>query len=280
VVSSTWKRTRRSSHVSWLLGVVCLAASAQTPILILDKQQFFPDESVRFWIGVSAQDPIPEAVRESGIVHILRPDGTRLNQPVHSPIDGDPSSSYKGGWGLGPGPHALGSYYLSFEYAGKKTEDQVLDIVPNPFEGRVRAFWIYHSHQAVLRVENHTGRMVRFAEPGLMGSELWITVREEHSTAGQLVPESAISPPHTTPGYSFENLNWSNLARWPMVEVPPGQAEERTVALAAVFPFRDNQQYDVKLDLTLTIFVGESSDPEARLFPERRIVPGNTQFRW
>ena len=94
------------------------------------------------------------------------------------------------------------------------------------------------------------------------------------------VPESAIAPPHIIPTYSFDNLDWKNLSRWPMVNVPPGEAVERTVALAAAFPFLDNVEYEVSIELALTLFVGEAGDPEARLFPERRIVSGDSRFRW
>jgi hypothetical protein len=283
VASSIWKRTRRSSPVS-LLALLSVSVSAQTPILTLDKHQFFPNESVRFWIGVSSLGPIPEAVRESGVVHIVRPDGSKVDQAVHSPIDGDPSREYKGGWGLGEGPNLPGKYHLSFEYAGKKTEDQTLEIVPNPLEGLVQAYWVFDvkSHNAILRVENHTDRIVRFAEPGLMGSELSISVRQDHplSMAHQFVPESAVSPPHITPGYSFDSLDWSNLSCWPIATVPPGQAVERTVALDAAFSFRYGQEYDVKLGWVMTLFVGESGDPEAHLFPERRVVTGDSRFSW
>jgi hypothetical protein len=113
-----------------------------------------------------------------------------------------------------------------------------------------------------------------------MGSEVSISVRHEGSLQQSTIPDSAISPPHITPGYSFDNLNWSNLARWPMVIVPPGQAVERTVALDAAFPFHSNEEYDVTLDGALPLFIGESSDPEAALFPERRIVSSDTRFRW
>jgi hypothetical protein len=282
VASSIWKLTRQSSLVSFL-ALLSVAALAQTPILTLDKHQFFPDESVRFWIGVSSPGPIPERVWGSGIVHMLRPDGSRSDQHV-SQTDGDPSRGFKGGWGLGEGPNLPGTYHLSFEYAGKKTEDQTLEIVPNPFEGRVQAYWVFDikSRKAILRVENHTDRVVRFAEPGLMGSELSISVRQDHplSITHQFVPASAISPPHITPAYSFDSLDWSNLSRWPIAKVPPGQAVERTVALAAAFPFRDGQDYNATIGLTLTIFIGESGDPEAHLFPERRTVTGDSRFRW
>jgi hypothetical protein len=281
VALNIWKRIRRGFRVSVSLGGLTFAL-AQTPTLTLDKYQFFPDESVRFWIGVSATDPIPESMWESGAVHIVRPDGSKLDQHVSAPIDGNRSLSYKGGWGLGPGPHPLGKYRVSFEYAAKKTEEQILEIVPNPFAGGVQAYWVFNqSSSAVLLVENHTDRMVRFAEPGLMGSEISIGVSQDQprSSDQRFVPESAISPPHMTPQYSFDNLDWTNISRWPMVLVPPGQSVERTIALAAAFPFRNHREYDVRLSYVLTLFIGESSDPEAALFPERRAVVGDSRLR-
>jgi hypothetical protein len=256
---------------------------AQTPVLTVDKHFFSANEAVRFWIGVSSLGPIPPSVRESGVVHIIRPDGSKFDQHVSSPIDGDPSRGYKGGWGLGPGPYLLGAYRVSFEFDGKTSAEQTLEIVPSPLASGVQAYWVFNqSRGAVLRVENHTGRMVRFAELGLMGSEVGISVSQDQprSTDSRFVPESAISPSHITPEYSFDNLDWNNMSRWPMVIVPPGQSVERTIALDAAFPFQKNQEYDVGLGVTLTLFIGEAGDPEARLFPERRIVHGASRLRW
>ena len=251
---------------------------AQTPSLTLDKHSFFADESVRFWIGVSAEEDIPEALWSSGVVHTVGPDGATVDQRVSRPPDGDVRRGFKGGWGLGPGPHLLGSYRVSFEFAGRKTEDQILEIVPNPFE--VVAYWTFDSHRAVLRVENHTVRMVRFAEPGLMGSEISLTVRQEGSSDSRFVPGEAVSPPHATPTYSFDRLDWSNLVRWPMVSVPPGQAAERTIALSAAFPFRQGVGYDITLGVALTLFIGEPGDREAGLFPARRSISGAARMEW
>jgi hypothetical protein len=256
---------------------------AQKPLLTVDKHFFSANESVRFWISVSSPDPIPESVWESGVVHIVRPDGSRFDQHVSSPIDGDPSRGYKGGWGLGPVPYLLGTYRVSFEFAGKTSEEQALEIVPNALARGVQAYWVFkQSRDAVLRVENHTGRIVRFAELGLIGSEVGISVSQDQprSMDSRFVPESVISPPHITPEYSFDNLDWNNMSRWPMVSVPPGQSVERTIALDAAFPFQKNQDYDVRLGVTLTLFIGEAGDPEAPLFPERRIVQGTSRLRW
>jgi len=260
-----WKRIRLVSRAS--LWLAAAAAMAQTPSLTLDKHSFFPDESVRFWIGVSATEDIPEALWSSGVVHTVGPDGTAVDQRVSRPPDGDSRRGFKGGWGLGPGPHRLGAYRVSFEFAGKKTGEQILEIVPNPFAGGVEAYWTFESHRAVLRVENHTARMVRFAEPGLMGSEISITVRQGGSSDSRFVPAEAVSPPLATPAYSFDRLDWSNLARWPMASVPPGQAAERTIALSGSFTFREGEEYDVTLGVALTLFIGESGDREAGLFP-------------
>jgi hypothetical protein len=176
VALNIWRRIRRGFRASVSLSGFAFAL-AQTPTLTLDKHQFFPDESVRFWIGVSATDPIPESTWDSGAVHIIRPDGSKLDQHVSAPIDGNPSMSHGGGWGLGQGPHLLGKYRISFEYAGKRTEEQILEIVPNPFAGGVQAYWVFNKSSAVLRVENHTDRMVRFAEPG--STDISIGVRQD-----------------------------------------------------------------------------------------------------
>jgi hypothetical protein len=283
VVSNIWKRIRLVSRVSFALGFATLAM-AQTPTLRLDKHFFFPDESVRFWIGTYADDPNPDSGRKSGAIHIVRPDGSKFDQPVSSPIDGDPSRGWRGAWGLGPGPYLLGTYRLIFEFAGERTEEQSLEIVPNPFAGGVQAHWVFREpRRAVLRVENHTDRMVRLPELGLIGSEVSITIHygEPRMDYSRFVPGLAISPPHATPQISLNSFDWTNISRWPMVAVPPGQSVERTVDLATAFPFQEGGgDYSVTLGVTLTLFVGEASDSEARLYPERRDVRGDTRFRW
>jgi len=118
--------------------------------------------------------------------------------------------------------------------------------------------------------------------PGLAGSGISISVRQgQPPVMGQsFVPESAIWPPIATPASSPDRLTWNTLDRWPIAIVPPGQAVDRTIALDTAFPFRKNTEYDVSLGVTLTLFIGEAGDPDARLFPERRIVSGQSRFRW
>src|SRR5258708_36001073 len=118
---------------------VGVASSQRTtsfgPALQLEKSVYVADEAIRFWIGVTSDVPIPEVLHSSCILHMVRPDGSRTDERVSWPIDGDPSLGWAGGWGFGKQPPNLGNYVVSFEFAGQRTADQTFDVVPNPFAG-------------------------------------------------------------------------------------------------------------------------------------------------
>ena len=134
IVAGTW------------LGVA-VATSQQTrgfsPTIQLEKSVYAADESVRFWVGVTSASKIPEALRSSCVLHWIRPDGTRLDERVPWPGDGDTSRGWTGGWGFGKQSVSLGRYVISFEFAGQETTDQSFEIVSNPFSSRIGAHWIF-----------------------------------------------------------------------------------------------------------------------------------------
>jgi hypothetical protein len=288
-----------SKLVSWIaagawLGTV-VAPSQQTtdlnPSLQLDKPIYSADESVRFWVGVTSASETPEALRTACFLHWIRPDGLRLDEQVPWPLDGDSSRGWQGGWGFGKQPVSLGGYVVSFECAGQKTLEQTFEIVANPLSGGIRAQWILvdtksgggiHARSAFLHVENGTGRVLRFAKPGLIGSEVSLQVKtlRPSSLESTLVSDSAILRADEIPSFSFQKLEWSNQSKWPMIAVPPGGAADRTVDLQSAYPFRNEQEYEVTLSAVLTIFVGEHEDPDAALFPMRIPVSTTAHFRW
>ncbi len=72
-----------------LFGLIAIAAglrvsaqqlTALRPTLQLEKPVYTIDESIRFWIGVTSETKIPEALRSSCVMHWIRPDGTRLDR--------------------------------------------------------------------------------------------------------------------------------------------------------------------------------------------------------
>lgn len=78
---------------------------------------------------------------------------------------------------------------ISFEAAGKSTEEQSFEVIRNPFkhdlpmDTEISAGWLFvdtlsgdavHSLRAVLHTENHNSQALRFAYPGSDGAEVWV----------------------------------------------------------------------------------------------------------
>jgi hypothetical protein len=279
--------------VTWPGTVI--APSQQTtglnPTLELEKPTYAADESIRFWIGLTSASEIPEAEQSSCLLHWTRPDSTRHDEQVGWPLDGDVSHGWQGGWGFGKQDVSLGRYVVSFECAGKKTPDQSFEIITDPLSSGIRAQWILvdtksgssiHARSAFLHVENGTDRVLRFAKPGLVGSEVWLQVKalQPPSAVSTLVSESAILRADEIPSFSFQKVEWSNQSKWPMITVAPGGSADRAVDLQSAYPFRNEQEYEVTISTTLTVFIGEREDPDAGLFPLRVPVSTTTHFRW
>jgi hypothetical protein len=251
------------------------------PVLELEKSVYVVDEAIRFWVGVSSDIEIPEALRSSCILHVRRPDGSAFEERLSWPIDGDTSRGWKGGTGLGK-QVTVGRYTVSFECAGERTEDQLLEVVPNPFSTSIEARWVYGARSAVLHVENRTGKTLRFVKPGVSDSEVWIWVKEWQppATSAAFIPQSELLRADEIPRSLPDKPEWSNLSRWPVITVPAGKSWDRTVSLQSGYSFRDGREYEVTLGTVLLVFVGEGDDPEARLFPLRMPVTAITRLHW
>ena len=278
--------------VTWLAAVI--APSQQTadlnPTLELEKSTYAADESIRFWIGVTSASVIPEALRSSCLLHWTRPDGARHDEQVGWPQDGNNSHGWQGGWGFGKQDVSPGRYFISFECAGRQTKEQSFEVVANPFTSGIRAQWSFvdsisgggvPSRSAFLHLENGTGRMLRFAKPGLTGSEVWLQVRtlQPPAMATTFIPQSALLRAAEIPLFSFQKIDWGNQSKWPMITVAPGGSSDRSVDLQTAWPFRNEQEYDVTIETVLTVFIGESGDSDAGLFPLRIPVSTTTHFR-
>ena len=261
------------------------------PILELEKPVYVANEVIRFWIGVTSDVPIPEALQSSYVVHIVRPDGSRTDERVSSTADGDPSRAWKGGWGFGKQSPSLGHYVVSFEFAGQRTADQTFEVIPSPFGRGIEASWIFvdtksggdvHSRGVLLHMENKTGRVLHFAKPGLSGSEVWLHVKQFQPpySKSTFVPQSALLRADEVPSFTLDTLQWSNQASWPMVVVLDGSSVDRGLTFQSAYSFRDGQEYEVTISTVLTIFVGERDDADAELFPLRIPVSGTARIRW
>jgi hypothetical protein len=277
----------------WLsVGVVSAQRAASFgPILELEKPVYVAGEAVRFWIGVTSDVPIPEALQSTYVLHWVLPDGSRTDESVSSTADGDPSRSWQGGWGFGTRTPSVGRYVVSFEFAGQKTADQTFEVIPNPFAGRIEAHWIFvhtksggdvHSRGVLLHIENRTGRVLHFGKPGLSGSEVWVHVKQFQppSSDHTFIPSSALLQADEIPSFSLDRLDWRNQSRWPMIAVPIDGSVDRNLVLDAAYPFRGGQEYEVTLSTVLTVFVGERDDADAQLFPLRIPVSESVRFRW
>jgi len=277
-----------------LLGLGAAPAQQETgftPILQLEKPVYVADEAIRFWVGVTSNVGIPERLRSSCILHMVRPDGSKVNERVAWPVDGDPSLSWKGGWGFGKQSPVPGRYVVSFECAGQRTGDQAFEVVPNPYSRSVEARWVFfdtksggdiHACGAVLHIENKTDRVLRFAKPGLSGSEVFINVKQFQPAFSEstFVPESALLRTDEIPSFSFERLEWGNQSRWPMIAVPAGGSVDRSLMLQSAYAFRADREYEVTISTVVTLFIGEHEDADAQLFPLRMPVSTTARFRW
>ena len=266
-------------------------ATPSVPILELEKKVFLAGESVRLWVGVVAETVVPEALRESGVLHIVLPGGGRIDDPVSSPRDGDSSDGWKGGWGFGERQPSPGRYIASFEFAGQRSVAQPFEIIPNPYSDKIEARWVFsgsksgggvHMRGVFLHLENKTGRVIRIARPGSNAADVWIKVEtfDPPSRESKFVPQSAMLQAEEIPSYSFEKLDWANQSRWPMIAVPSGESADLRLALHSAYSFRDRQEYEITIGSVLTVFVGEREDADAQLFPLRIPVATTARFRW
>jgi hypothetical protein len=224
-----------------ILGTPSLGFSA-TPQLQIPKLVIADDEMVRFIVGVVSDEEIPEELQQSLIVHVVRPDGSKSDEAAGWAKDGDTRRGFMGGYGLGPAPHPVGRYFISVEFAGVRTPEQYIDVIRNPFAGRIKASWIFLDsageggtrHVAKLRVENRTGRTVRFVDANEMGHEVSISVKTDRPPSGNMtfVRESSFSPLPVS-HHAFEEVDWTNYTQFSMVEVADGQTVEKIVILTA-----------------------------------------------
>ncbi len=262
------------------------------PLLELEKPIYAEKESIRLWVGVKSAESISEDLQRSCILHVVRPDGSRLEWPVPWPIDGDASHGWKGGQEFPGKPQPPGAYTVAFEYAGKRTADQVLTIVKSTIMDAIQTQWIFfeafsgnlHVRQAMLRVQNRTSRALRLPEPGLESgdSAVWMSVQQFHPPSGNTFPigVSIFAPTLAAPNYRFDRFDWDNMYRWPTVTIPPGGSVERSFQLQTAFPFRNGEEYEVRLSTVLPVFVGSKYDPDFAFFPLRIPVSYRSRFRW
>jgi hypothetical protein len=288
-----FRLTSLIAAITWLGTVIAPSQQAPglNPTLELEKTAYAADESIRFWIGLTSASEIPEALRSSCLLHWTRPDGSRHDEQVGWPLDGDPSHGWQGGWGFGKQDVSLGRYVVSFECAGRQTKNQSFEIVSNPSTSGIHAQWIFvdskaggrvRARSAFLHLENGTGRVLRFAKPGLVGSEIWLQVRTllPPSIETTFIPQPALLRADEIPSFSFQKVEWGTQSKWPMIAVAPGGSSDRTVDLQSAYPFRNEQEYEVTIETVLTVFLGESEDSDAGLFPLRIPVSTTTHFRW
>ena len=290
---------RRVPFCIVLLAAALSASSMQStpsdagePLLELEKPVYSDSESIRLWVGVSkSTNELSHKLRNSCILHVTLPNGGKVDYPVSFPLDGDVSrGGWKGGWTLDRKSQVPGSYAVAFEFAGRRTAQQSLTIVKDPFAGVLRAEWLFFDRLsgsvnpwgASLRVVNRTGKVVRFAEPGLPDGEVWVRVKQFDPPLQEsvLANESFFVNSSGPPAFSFERVTWSEISRWPVVTVPPGGSVERPLSLQARYPFQEGKEYQVKLDTVLTLFAGEHDNPDAALFPLRLPVSATQRFRW
>jgi hypothetical protein len=302
-------RCRAACLIAMAVGLVVARASAQQapecgPTLDLEKQVYLIDEAIRFWIGVrDNSDACGFHANSTGVVHWLNPDGTRLNEAI-SPVDDANGGGWLGGWGFGRRTPELGRYLISFEAAGKSTEERSFEVIRNPFKhdptmpAGILASWLFvdtlsggevHSLGAVLHIENHYTHALRFSYPGFNGTEAWVEVKDlrtgssdvENVPLTSFIPEDQIACEASNdliPCFSSKWVDGPDRRQRKMIVLLAGGSKDIPVDLAWVVHFQPGHTYDVALDTVVTVEAHGPEDPNANLFPIRMPVHGSKRF--
>ena len=303
-------RRRAACLIALTLGFVVARASAQQvpecgPILALEKRVYLVDEAIRFWIGVqNNSDTCGFHSDAPGVLHWLNPDGTRVDEPISSPVDDSSLGGWLGGWGFGRRTPRLGRYVVSFEAAGKSTEEQSFEVIRNPFnhdppmDAEISARWLFvdtpsggggHSLGAVLHIENHTSHALRFSYPGFNGTEVWVETKDlrrgstnaENVALSSFVADDQIScqaSDDVIPCFSSRWVAGPDTRPRKMIVLLAGGSKDVPVDLSGVTHFEPGHTYNVALDTVITVEAHGPDDPNASLFPLRIPIHGTTRL--
>lgn len=275
-----------------LAGTICRGLALPedgeaSPFLEVPKQLYALGEVVFFWVGVKTSGVVPRGTWSPGVLHIIRPDGTRESQKIGGPIDGDPTRGWRGGASLGRSPVMPGLYRLSFEWGQKQSPEAQLIVLEWDLRDRVFAHWVFQGsdlpHSSVtLEVKNQTDQLLRFIRLGAMGSHVWV-----HSTQGGPSPsheatfypsDLLFTPEPDAPVVAAEEARWEDLNLLPIVRIEPYGRYWQTLYPGNVkfdFPVTDPE---IVFGTTLTLFLGEKNDPMSALYPVRLPVQGSHRF--
>ena len=274
----------------WLVAVAGAAApTGAEPTLALDKKIYVLGEAIRFWIGVARKgnEPIPEIYWSTCVLHVTRPDGTRADSAVSWPSDGALDLGWTGGQELREEEIQLGTYSLSFEFAGKQTPPVDLVVRELPALRDVAAEFVFGARGAVgaddaipvvLRVANHTPQLLRFPVFGAIGTTISLRIYRTDPPRGESLfyPDEWLPDPKAVA--CPEAPGWRHLAHTPFIALPPGETYEVGLSIRPADRFWGPGEYEVEFTTTIPLLLGEPDGEFADVCPIRLRVSAKEDF--
>jgi hypothetical protein len=269
-----------------VLSTPAAQAPKGVPTLRLDKTHFASDESIFFWVGVSAPDrgSVSHDLWNTCRLTITRPDGTHKIEPVGWPIDGATDRGWLGGHTLGE-PSQIGRYTLVFEFAGRQTPPAFFTVEDVPILKQIMAAFSFPSPlilgpsggSVTLSVYNGSGQTIRFPRRGESYGLVWMSFQKTDGryTSSTPYPQRLLltaddlASPRISPDRSF---TWDFLPKVRPITVGPGGDYVLQLPLSGALEqwgSLPSGQYEVRFSTTLELFVGAADGQWAELCPVR-----------
>jgi len=287
----------RFFQVPLLAAILCvpcalLAAALAVParpFVELEKSRFSTKETVFFWIGLTgAGESISPNLRDTGRVIITRPDGTqKIDQAGR--VDGTDQGDWRGGWGLGTEKSQVGRYSVVFEFGGQSSPPVSFVVEDIPSLNDIVANFVFPSPldlgipgSVTLTVRNGSKEIIRFPQRGeeITGS---VSVKLNKTTEPKFtnefpIPDSVLLASmglKESPIVS-DSFTWAQVGKVPTVTLKPGETYQLKLPLASILSAGSSVgdalkivpgEYDLRLDTTLQVLLGEPGGPWASIVP-------------
>jgi hypothetical protein len=269
-----------------LLSTPAAQAPKGVPTLRLDKTHFASDESIFFWVGVSAPDrgSVSHELGNTCRLTVTRPDGTKKIEPVGWPIDGATDLGWLGGHTLRETPQ-IGRYTLVFEFAGQQTPSAFFTVEDVPILQQITAAFSFPSPlilgpsvgAVTLVVHNGSEQTIRFPRRGESHGPVGMSFEKTdgHYALSAAYPQrllltaSDLASPRISPDRSF---TWDFLSKVRPITVGPGEDYMLELPLSGALEQSGSLpsgQYEVMFSTTLELFVGAPDGQWAEFCPLR-----------
>ena len=286
---------KRVSSLLTTSGLLLVIASAATltvgqstthgihPVLKLEKPYYLLGESIRFWVGVEASDPIPVDLRKPCALTITKPDRSTEVQTISWPIDGDPSKGWTGGWGINA--TEPGDYELELECSDERTGPIPLIVEADEISQSIRATFEFAKSGSVgngtgipvlFSVTNDSAFPIRFPQRGIMMEGISIEVvrddpayRADFFYPWEKLKQFPLSP---------DTYTWQVSTELPSVVLEPGKRFQQQLALEDAYHFDKPGNYTVTFSTVVSVLVGDEHGLYGFLCPIRVVARKSQTF--